>query len=93
MNQKVKDMLLDLGVFKRIDVPVEQVDQVRPEELRKDQNGHQYVIHDEGLSIEEIKIMLSAQQAADIRTIKSIVVFCFACSLLAAVLAFLTILR
>ncbi len=93
MNQRIKDMLLDLGVFKRIDVPVEEVNQVIPEELRKDQNGHSYVIHDDGLSIEEINIMLSAQQSADIRTIKSIVVFCFACSLMAAVLAFLTILR
>ena len=69
MKQELKDMLLELGVFKRVEVPNEQTNQVIPEELRRDSYGKHYVIDDGGLSNEEINTFLNAKQTMLIRTI------------------------
>ena len=85
MNQHLKDMLLKLDVFKRFDVPQEQVDQIKPEELRRDvDSGKFFVIYDDGLTPEEIKTMLLAKQTMYIKTIKNIALFYFIISLLGA---------
>lgn len=85
MNQELKDMLLHLDIYKRVDVPKEEMDQISPEELRMDFNGNPYFIQDPGLSTEEVNTMLRAQQTLQIKMIKNIVLIFFICYLLATV--------
>lgn len=88
MNQELKDILLELGVFKRVDIPSEQIEQIKPEELRIDFNGRPYVIHDAGLTTEEVNTFLNAQQTMQIKIIKNVVLIYFIFSLLVAILFF-----
>lgn len=83
MNGKLKELLLDAGVFSRYGLTKEEASQIPEGELHHDEGG-EYYIHNEGLTNEEINTMLLAKQTLNIKTIKNILVFYLIVSLLAA---------
>jgi len=85
MNRKVVSKLAQLGIIKSELIAKENV--TEENRHRVSTIGGSNFIHEEhGLTDDEIKIMLLAEQVSDIRTIKTIVIVSTVISILAVVL-------
>lgn len=71
----INDLLSDLGIIKKDFISKKDITDENMEKVFKTQDGYYYTYDDNGLTDDDIKLVMMAKQAKDVKMIKNMVMF------------------
>ncbi|MHB8131566.1 MAG: hypothetical protein ACYDEX_21505 [Mobilitalea sp.] len=74
-NVLVNELLSDLGIIKKEFISKENITEENKENVFKSSDGFHYTYDNDGLTEDDIKLIIMAKQAMDVKKIKNMVIF------------------